>query len=125
MTGMATKKRSPIKKAVSTVKTQAKKATKAGKSAVAKVQSTGRAATKKASGVTKKAKGLVTTNTKKAVATVETVRDKAKKLATKIEHAQHSASEIAMRVGSTMESIGSALVSLVSPPSGAAARKKS
>ncbi len=115
MTTMATKKRSAIKKATSTVKKQAKKATKAGKAVVAKVQRTGSAAKKKASSVGKAATKLVKTNKKKAVATVGTVRGTAKKIATKLKKAQHSASDIAMRVGSTMETIGNALVSLVSP----------
>ena len=115
MATMATKKRSAIKKAASTVKKQAKKATKAGKAVVAKVQRTGRAATKKASGAGKAATQLVKTNKKKAIATVATVRGKANKIATKLKKAQHSASDIAMRVGSTMESIGNALVSLVTP----------
>jgi hypothetical protein len=51
----------------------------------------------------------------KAKATAATVRAKAKKLVAKLEHVTHDAADVAARIGSTMETIGGAVVSLVHP----------
>jgi hypothetical protein len=61
----------------------------------------------------KKVHAAVKTKAKKA--TKGTVRAKAKKLATKLKHAQHDAADVAMRIGSTMETIGGAVMALVKP----------
>ena len=110
---MATKKRSTMKHAASTMKRKATKA-KAGKSAVAKIE-------KKA----KKATRLVKAEKHKAERTAASVRVKAKKLLSKAQHFQHDASDVAARIGTTMETIGDAIVSLVKPDDAAAARRRS
>ena len=63
----------------------------------------------------KKVRSTVKAKSKKAVATKGTVRAKAKKLATKLRHVKHDAKDVATRIGSTMETIGGALMSLVTP----------
>jgi hypothetical protein len=51
---------------------------------------------------------------KKREATTATVGAKAKQL----KHVQHDAADVAMRIGSTMETIGGAVMSLVKPSDG-------
>jgi hypothetical protein len=86
-----------MKKTASAVKKTAKKVSKAGKTA------------KKAAN---------------KVATAATVRGKAKKVVAKLQKAQHGASDMAMRIGSTMETIGEALMSLVEPDHGGKSPRK-
>jgi hypothetical protein len=97
---MATRKRA-IKKAVKKVA----KAAKTAKSA-------------KPAKAVKSAKKKVAAVKTKAKATAGTVRAKAKKLVGKLKHVQHDAAEVAMRIGSTMETIGGAVMSLVKPSDG-------
>jgi hypothetical protein len=101
-------KRTSIKKAATKTKKRAKKAASAGKATVAKVKR-----------VVKKASGAAKAKKKAAASTMERVRSKAKKLVEKVEHAGHEASDVAVRIGSTMETIGSAIVSMIKPDAAA------
>lgn len=103
---MTTKKKSPIKKVASTAKTQAKKA----------VKTANRARTKAAT--------VVHTENKKVVATAKSVRGKAKKLVSKAQKFGHDASDVAARIGSTMETIGGAILSIVKPAEANSERKQ-
>lgn len=121
---MTSKKKSPIKKVASTAKKQAKKATTAGKTVVAKVKRTARSAAKTASSTRTKAATVVHTEKKKVVATAESVRGKAKKLVSKAQKFGHDASDVAVRIGSTMETIGGAILSIVKPAETTSERKQ-
>ena len=90
-----------MKKTASTVKKGANK----------KVAKT--ATTKAANAKTKVTSAKV--GKKKAATTVSTVRGKAKKLVAKVVKAEHSAVDVAERIGSTMETIGTAILSIVKP----------
>lgn len=111
---MAKQKPARIKKAVSAAK---KKAPKQVATKVKKVA----AKTKR---VAAKAKTVVKAKAKRATTTMGTVREKAHKLADKLHHVQHDAVDVAMRIGSTMESIGGALKSLVTPGDATKTREK-
>jgi hypothetical protein len=79
------------------MKKQVKKMSRAGKAVASKIKRPAKAAT---------SMNAATTGAK--------VRDKAHKLMSRIRKAEHSAADVTMKVGSTMETIGDALVALVS-----------
>jgi seryl-tRNA synthetase len=67
---------------------------------------------------TKRAANKTATKSVHKKATTATVRATATKLAKKLKHVQHDAADVAMRIGSTMETIGGAVMSLVKPSGG-------
>lgn len=80
---------------------------------------------KKASRAKRAAPSKIKRTSKKATATAARVRDKAHKLMSRIQSAEHGAADLTTRIGSTMETIGSALVSLVAPTDRSAKPKRS
>ena len=113
---MSKTKTSAVKKAASTVKktvkkgvTKVKTAAKASKAAGAKAQ---KAKTKVTS--------VVKTGQKKVATTVDSVKGKAQQIIAKVQHAEHTAVDIAERIGTSMETIGGAILSVLKPAKTAA-----
>lgn len=97
------------------MKKQANKMSRAGKAVASKIKRTARAVSKKAHAAARKGtKSAKAATSKNDATTGAKVRDKAHKLMSRIRKAEHGAADVTMKVGSTMETIGNALVALVS-----------